>query len=185
VAHDGGLDARVILDRMNRVAEPAPCRPDLPRYTRRAFPPYRFVPRSGPHPYRDAEGHSHGRGLPEVTAFPPEAWRSSEDYLFGIDLYNHAYWWEAHEVLEELWHLAGHRTQQGQFLQGLIQLAAGLLHRFSEREGPFRVQVGRGIERLRTVPSVYMGVPVDQLIQAFQHLPSDPHGAYPLILLGP
>jgi predicted metal-dependent hydrolase len=118
-----------------------------------------------------------------VTAFPPEAWRSSEDYLFGIDLYNHAYWWESHEVLEELWHLAGHRTQQGWFLQGLIQLAAGLLHRFSGREKPFRVQLGRGIERLRTVPDPYMGVGVGDLVNSFERLSADPHSGYPLILL--
>ena len=50
------------------------------------------------------------------------------DYLYAIDLYNYAYWWECHEVLEGLWR-AGQTTKQGNFFRALIQLAAANLKR--------------------------------------------------------
>lgn len=43
-------------------------------------------------------------------------------YLFGCDLYNHGYWWEAHEAWESLWLSCTHPVQRG-YLQGLIQVA--------------------------------------------------------------
>lgn len=163
--------------------QPQPRDPDWPRYSTRPFHPYRFVPRAGRHPYRHPKGHSHGQGLPDASAFPPEAWQGSEEYRFGIDLYNHAYWWEAHEILEEIWHRVGHDTLQGQFLQGLIQLAAGLLHRFGGRDKPFRVQVCAGLDRMRQVPDHYMGVDVARLRQEFEAILEDPERPYPLIRL--
>ena len=61
----------------------------------------------GPHPTQDERGHSYSRGE-EAPAlyFPPESWRENADYLYGVDLYNHGYLWEAHEAWEGLWHKA-------------------------------------------------------------------------------
>ena len=72
-----------------------------------SFPPYSFVPGLFPHPISDPEGHSHG--IREQAAAPvgPDDWHTNRDYLFGIDLFNHGYYWEAHEVWEGLWHAAG------------------------------------------------------------------------------
>jgi hypothetical protein len=42
-----------------------------------------------------------------LPAFTPEDWRSCDLYLYGIDLFNHGYWWEAHEALEDVWLAAG------------------------------------------------------------------------------
>lgn len=164
-------------------AIPTPRDPGWPRYSEGPFPPYRFVPRLAPHPYRHPQGHSRGRGLPIVEAFPPARWRNSDDYLRGIDLYNFAYWWEAHEILEEIWHKVGHTCEQGRFLQGLIQLAAGLLHRAGGHVGAFRHQVGKGIERLGTVSDPFMGVAVEPLIAEFEDILADPGRPYPLIKL--
>jgi hypothetical protein len=44
--------------------------------------------------------------------------------LYGVDLFNQGYYWEAHEVWEELWHACGRSGQTGTFLKGLIKLAA-------------------------------------------------------------
>jgi hypothetical protein len=57
----------------------------------------------------------------------PDAWQCSEEYLYGVDLYNHAYWWEAHEAWEGLWQLTDKGAVQGRFLQGLIQASAAHL----------------------------------------------------------
>jgi hypothetical protein len=54
-------------------------------------------------------------------------WRSCEEYLYGVDLFNEGFWWECHEVLESLWHAAGLGTVAGHALQAIIQCAAAHL----------------------------------------------------------
>lgn len=43
--------------------------------------------------------------------------------MLGIDLWNHGYYWEAHEAWEALWHAAGRKGPVADFFKGLIQLA--------------------------------------------------------------
>ena len=93
----------------------------------RAFPPYAFLPGRDPHPTRDPRGHSYGHPEGPGVYLTADRWRENEDYLFGIDLYNHGYLWEAHEVWEGLWHAAKHDRLQADQLQGLIQCAAASL----------------------------------------------------------
>jgi predicted metal-dependent hydrolase len=83
-----------------------------------------------PHPVTHPEGHSFG--LPEEAASLdgvrlPDDWRDCLEYLEGIDLFNRAYFWEAHEAWEAVWHAVGTDTTVGRYLQGLIQVAAALL----------------------------------------------------------
>jgi hypothetical protein len=89
-----------------------------------AFPPYAFVAPHWPHPVNDPGGHM--RGCAEATPPPldPRLWRASESYLRGLDLFNHGYYWEAHEAWEGLWHAAGREGTTAEFLKGLIKLAA-------------------------------------------------------------
>jgi hypothetical protein len=96
-----------------------------PRYTRTPFPPYAYRPGRNPHPARPG-GHGGGPGGAAAGPRPvaPADWARSADYLYGCDLYNHGYWWEAHEAWEGLWQLADRAAAQGRFLQGLIQLSA-------------------------------------------------------------
>lgn len=100
------------------------------RYTQRSFPPYRFIPGRHPHPTASPQGHSYvppGHEEPQPVYVPPERWRESEDYLYGCDLYNHAYWWEAHEAWEGLWRLTPKGSAQRHLIQSLIQVAAAQL----------------------------------------------------------
>jgi hypothetical protein len=97
------------------------------RYTALPFPAYSFVPGQSPHPRWDPAGHSYqppGTPEPEVPSTSAAAWRTSDAYLFGCDLYNHGYWWEAHESWEGLWQPTDRSSPQGRFLKGLIQVAA-------------------------------------------------------------
>ena len=143
--------------------EPHPPDPTWPRYSTRPFPSYRFLPGKNPHPRRDPLGHSYGQPEPKLLAFPPEEWQRSEDYLYGIDLYNFAYWWECHEVFEGLWHAVGHNSEQGNFFQALIQLAAANLKRFLGNEQATKNLARNGINRLRKISPIYMGVRVKDL----------------------
>ena len=97
-----------------------------PRYSARAFPPYRFVPGKAPHPTRSPDGHSYGRVAAPIT-IDEHGWRACEQYLYAIDLFNHGYYWEAHEVMEGMWQGAGRETPIAVFSQALIQAAAALL----------------------------------------------------------
>ncbi|PBB22358.1 DUF309 domain-containing protein [Mesorhizobium sp. WSM4307] len=45
-------------------------------------------------------------------------------FRWGIDLFNHGYYWEAHEAWEPLWHAAKQSAQHRLFFKGLILLAA-------------------------------------------------------------
>lgn len=91
----------------------------------RALPPYAFVPRGHwPHPVRDPRGHSHGH-VPTAEPLLPEKWWTNSTYLFGFDLLNHGFYWEAHEAWEVLWRMALRQDHVlAVFLKGLIKLAA-------------------------------------------------------------
>ncbi len=100
--------------------------------------------------------------------FPTAHWQTSDDYLYGIDLYNHAYWWECHEIFEGLWHAVGHDTEQGNFFQALIQFAAANLKRFTGNHRAAGNLVTSGIIRLQKTPKFYMGIDVARLAEDFQ-----------------
>lgn len=154
--------------------EPSPPDPSWPRYSSRPLPPYRFVPGLNPHPHRDPGGH--GYGVPSTTlgSWSPEEWRSLEPYLHGIDLYNFAYWWEAHEALEGLWHAAGRTSPHARFVQGIIHVSAANLnlHRGNVEAG--QRQAHRGIGRLsRHAGTIWMGIPVDDFVRQVEDYVTD------------
>ena len=94
----------------------------------RAFPAYAFLPGRDPHPTGDPRGHSFSTSAHAPASYFERAkWRDNVDYLYGVDLYNHGFLWEAHEAWEGLWHSAKHDALQAEFLQGLIQCAAAAL----------------------------------------------------------
>lgn len=108
----------------------------VPRYSRRPLPSYRYVPGVQPHPRRDPAGHSYAPKAQRV-AHPTwccEHWRTLDEWLYGVDLFNRFYFWEAHEAWEGLWASAERGTPAALALQGLIQVAAALL----------KLHVGRG-----------------------------------------
>jgi predicted metal-dependent hydrolase len=92
--------------------------------SRRIFPPYSYVTGRFPHPIRDPAGHSYGAAPPKVEPILPSEWQRSDEYHWACELFNHGYYWEAHEAWESLWHAAGRSGPTGEFLQGLVKLAA-------------------------------------------------------------
>lgn len=108
-------------------AEATPARATPARYTGRPLPAYRHVPGRTPHPTLHPDGHSYGQPVgpqPDLNVAP---WRDCETYLYGLDLFNAGYFWECHEALEGLWHVARPGTPAGHALQALIQCAAAHL----------------------------------------------------------
>ncbi|MDX1970212.1 MAG: DUF309 domain-containing protein [Planctomycetaceae bacterium] len=101
----------------------------------RSLPPYTYVPGQTPHPVSDPSGHMFGRRQMHVD-FPRESDVWAREFLFGIDLFHHGFYWEAHETWEGLWHAAGRARSWADLLKGLIKLAAaGVKAREGRREG--------------------------------------------------
>lgn len=94
------------------------------RLCQREFPPYAFLPGVNPHPRTKPEGHSFGTEHPNEGQFNLNEWATEERWLFAVDLYNHAYFWESHEYWEALWHSEGRRGQVATLLKALIQTSA-------------------------------------------------------------
>ncbi len=130
------------------------------RYSSRPFPAYRFIPGQTPHPTRDPEGHSYNQEPDPLISFDPDKWHSCEEYLYGIDLFNHGYWWEAHEALEAVWVAAGRRTNTGLFVQGLIQVAVAHLKKFLGFDEVATRMSQAGLKKMMPVNQDYLGIEI-------------------------
>lgn len=113
-----------------------------------AFPAYAYLPGHSPHPVRDPSGHSHDLTVVEPPTPDPARWRDSHAYLRGIDLFNHGYYWEAHEAWEGLWNACGRSGATALFLQALIVLAAAFLKSRAGSETGARAHARRVFELL-------------------------------------
>jgi len=118
---------------------------------------------------RDARGPTRiGKGSwprgKSVAAVAPDDPRLPDDrFRDGIRLFNEGYFFESHEVFEDIWH--GERGQPRLFLQGLIQICAGFHH---YQNGNYRGSaelLGRGTQKMRAYPDWYMGIDAAKLLR--------------------
>jgi len=80
----------------------------------------------------------------------------------GIRLFNEEYFFEAHEVLEEVW-----RQEHGEprlFLQGLIQVCAAYHHFQNGNLVGAITLLQRGADKMRHYPPRYLGIDAAGLI---------------------
>ncbi len=141
-----------------------------PRYCKRPLPAYRHRPGRTPHPVLDPKGHLYG--LPEAAVEPFDArrWNDSEAYLFGVDLWNQGYFWEAHEAWEGIWKETPSDSPARLFLQGMIQLAAALLQREMGKLSGMHSLSEKGLKKLRRVSrrqSTFCGLDLKKWISEF------------------
>src|SRR3989442_1751603 len=74
----------------------------------------------------------------------------------GIRLFNEEYFFEAHEVLEDLW-----KREHGKpklFLQGLIQICAAYHHFQNGNLIGAETLLERGAQKMRSYPPDYLGI---------------------------
>lgn len=150
-----------------------------PRYSKRSLPPYRHIPGQTPHPERDPAGHMFGRREVVPETWSSDRWRDNELYLYGVDLFNLGYWWEAHAAWESLWQTTRPSDVAALFLQGLIQVAAALVQHRAGRASGARRLASKGVAKLRAVcqelggtsqepETTYMGVGVGAIADAVE-----------------
>jgi uncharacterized protein len=107
-------------------------------------------------PTRSDTTHAGGRTAP---LDPVES-----DRLFraGVALFNGVRYWHAHETWETIWRAAP--DEERAFYQGLIQVAAGLLHLERRNARGARNKLGEGIAKLRRYQPSHRGIFVNELI---------------------
>ena len=130
--------------------EPTPASPLPDRYAPNApLPPYRYVPGHNAHPIKHPDGHLHGIVEAPVTFPADDGWAAAPSHRRACDLFHHAYWWEAHEAWEALWHLAEKDTPEWRALRGLIQASAALLKRHLGHSPAVAVLGKKAVSHLR------------------------------------
>lgn len=110
---------------------PAPELPPPLRLPRVPLPGYRYVPGLQAHPVKDPLGHTFReiRNVPVGRRGTPEDRR----FLRGLDLFDHRYYWESHEVLEAVWLELDRGSAFAEVCQGIIQAAASVVNRHRGR----------------------------------------------------
>jgi uncharacterized protein len=166
------------------------------RYSQRAFPPYSFQPGVNSHPHENPQGHSYGKPETAVNPLNVENWAGNETYLYGVDLYNHQYWWESHEAWEGLWKASSDPLTK-EFLQGLIKVSAAFIKWQAKSPRGLKIHYENALAHLKKVSAkhpVYMGVDLPGYIRRLEEVftpvletPADPWPSptenYPLVSL--
>ncbi len=106
----------------------------------------------------DAEDAARGRGR---TA-PLSEFEAERLFREGVGLFNGVRYWHAHEVWETLWRAADDAERD--FYQGLIQVAAGLLHLQRRNARGARNKLREGISKLEPYSPKHRGIIVNELI---------------------
>ncbi len=96
-------------------------------------------------------------------------WRDCTDYRYGIDLFNHGYYWESHETWEAVWVAAGRRGPVADFLKALIKLAAAGVKCREGNQAGVRRHARRAEALFRSVQDAiqtesYFGLRLDDLL---------------------
>ena len=107
------------------------------------------------------------------------------DRLFrqGIALFNGSRYWHAHEAWETIWRAAD--DEEREFYQGLIQVAAGLLHLQRRNLRGARNKLSEGVAKLRRYEPAHHGIFVNELIGQATRLLEGMDGGYLPYLIPP
>jgi hypothetical protein len=97
-----------------------------------------------------------------ALAAPFAGQRQDARYLAWFDCFNRGLYFEAHEVLEELW-LPVRGEPVGDFFKGLIQLAGAFVHVQKGRAGPAVALLNLADANLGRFPNWHEGFPVWQV----------------------
>jgi len=107
------------------------------------------------------------------------------DRLFrrGVALFNGVRYWHAHEAWETLWRAAP--DEERDFYQGLILIAAGLLHLQRRNLRGARNKLAEGVEKLTPYEPAHRGIFVNELLGRARLLLEDLNEGYLPYLIPP
>ena len=87
----------------------------------------------------------------------------SKGFHRGLELFNLADFYDAHEVWEDVWRAAP--TAEKKFLQGLIQIAVGLHHQSTGNRVGAKSLLARGARNLSSYSEDFAGIDVRTLLR--------------------
>jgi len=94
---------------------------------------------------------------------PPLDAKEADDLLHrGVSLFNGLRYWHAHEAWETLWRAADDEDRD--FYQGLIQVAAGLLHLQRRNARGARNKLSEGLAKLKRYEPAYRDLAISELV---------------------
>jgi predicted metal-dependent hydrolase len=88
----------------------------------------------------------------------------SSDIKEGVDLFNRAEFFDAHEVLEDIWRAAP--QEEKKFLQGIIQVAVALYHHGNGNSIGACSVLRRAFRNLSRYPEGYGGIQLADLLRS-------------------
>mgnify|MGYP000380344097 CR=1 FL=1 len=104
--------------------------------------------------------HKSSKVAERVAPFGGGRWDAR--YLGWFDCFNRQEFYEAHDVLEDLW-LEDRRGPDGDFFKGLIQLAGAFVHLQKERLRPAEALFQLADRHLARYPARHWGTDVEAL----------------------
>jgi uncharacterized protein len=99
-----------------------------------------------------------------LWACVPQCCVDSARYLMGIELFNRAEFFDAHEVLEDVWRAAP--KEEKKFLQGMIQVAVALYHHGNGNSVGACSVLRRAFRNLSRYPEGFGGVQLTELLNS-------------------
>jgi len=121
--------------------------------------------------------------LPPGRTPPLDPKVADELFRRGVALFNGVRYWHAHEAWEELWRAAPDRDRE--FYQGLIQVAAGLLHLQRRNRRGARNKLAEGIAKLHQYEPTHQGIFVNELCGKGERILADLDAGYLPYLIPP
>ena len=86
-----------------------------------------------------------------------------EDLIKGVDLFNRAHFFDAHEVLEDVWRCVPRDRPSRRHLQGLIQLAVAFHHESTGNDVGAHSVLERAMRNLNGADSSFPDLDLDRL----------------------
>lgn len=132
---------------------------------------------------RAAKAAAAETGLPRGRTPPLDD--AAVDRLFreGVALFNGVRYWHAHEAWETLWRAAPEKERD--FYQGLILVAAGLLHLQRRNARGARNKLSEGIAKLRKYQPTHRGIFVNELVGRSERILEDVESGFLPYLIPP
>ena len=125
-----------------------------------------------------------GQDAPARGRTPPiDPERADETFRRAVALFNGVRYWHAHEAWEELWRAAP--DEERDFYQGLIQVAAGLLHLQRRNARGARNKLLEGLAKLRPYQPAHRGIFVNELVGKAQLMLEDLESGFLPYLIPP
>jgi predicted metal-dependent hydrolase len=106
--------------------------------------------------------HKSAKIAERVAAFAGGAWDAR--YLGYFDCFNRGEFYEAHDVLEDLWLLDRHGAD-GNFYKGLIQLAGAFVHVQKRRWQPAGALLRLARKNLEAYPGVHQALDLKRVLE--------------------